>query len=111
MDNDKLTTALEIYAQRDNSDRGGKVVELTLEKDFNEDVRWSSDKWHDDGTPVTKSFRRNPEIPLFVPRGTKLRGVTYLGRVSGQLVFDFYYGSTWYSLVGAESLFESRGSP
>jgi hypothetical protein len=106
MDKDKLITALARYA-RDNANIGGKVVEVTLKEDFNDYVQWSTSTW-EDGVPVTKCFHRNPEIPLFVPSGTKLMGITYTGMVSHTLIFDFYYGSTWYSFVGAELLFDEE---
>ena len=53
---------------------------------------------------MTKMFRRNPDVKLRIPAGTKLRGVQYEGCATGQDMFDFYLNGVWYSNEGAELL-------
>ena len=87
----------------DLSRQWGTPAEVTLDRDRHVTVEWTSDMW-EDGVPVTKMFRRNPDVTLRLPAGTTLRGVLYEGAVTGQDMFSFYLNGVWYSDAGAELL-------
>lgn len=102
---DQLMKAAAKYAD-DNADAEGELVESVIGNDIDTQyIQYTSDMW-EGGVPVTKMFNRNDEIPLFVPAGTKLVGVTYIGRASGCRLVDFYYGRAWYSTTDPEILEE-----
>lgn len=97
-----IDTAIRSYAA-DLSRQWGTPAEVTLDRDRRVTVEWTSDMW-EDGVPVTKMFRRNPDVTLRLSAGTKLRGVKYEGAVTGQDMFSFYLNGVWYSDAGAELL-------
>ena len=97
-----IDTAIRSYTA-DLSRQSGTPAEVTLDRDRHVTVEWTSDMW-EDGVPVTKMFRRNPDVTLRLPSGTKLRGVKYKGAVTGQDMFSFYLNGVWYSDAGAELL-------
>lgn len=75
----------------------GKIVECVLEDDLDlRDVQFTSNMW-DDGVPVTKMFDRNPTIDVSIPKGTHLKGVTYVGRATQAQMVDFYWAGMWIS--------------
>lgn len=97
-----IEAAIRSYTS-DLSQQRGTPVEVTLDRDRHVTLEWTSSMW-DDGVPVTKMFRRNPDVSLRLPAGTKLRGVQYEGCITGQDMFDFYLNGVWYSDAGAELL-------
>lgn len=97
-----IEAAIRSYAA-DLSRQCGTPVEVTLDRERRVTVAWTSDIW-EDGVPVTKMFRRNPDVTLRLPAGTKLRGVQYEGCATGQDMFSFYLNGVWYSDAGAELL-------
>ena len=86
--------ACEKYA-KDNSDVHGQVLTCHVVKEFNDEFEFTSNVW-EVGIPVSKMFDRNEPVPLFVPAGTDLTGVAYVGRRSGADIFEFAYGQAWY---------------
>lgn len=104
MNKEKLDAACRQHA-KDHYDLNGKVVEVILKNDFKQTVNYTSETW-DDGVPVTKMFNRNDDITLYISKGTVLKGITYVGKVSESLIFEFYHNGTWYQEIGASYLFE-----
>ncbi len=95
MDDTKREAAIQKYCA-DNADADGVVWEHRLTEDAEVRVKWTDSTW-EDGVPVTKLIERSSARRLFIPAGTLVRGVVFVGRASGCQIFDFPYGSTWYS--------------
>lgn len=81
---------------KDNADAHGVVYEHVVKVDTEVRLKWTDSVWSD-GVPVTKMIERSKGRRLFIPAGTTVRGVVYYGRASGNQIFDFPYGNTWYS--------------
>ncbi len=90
-----ILSACQNYATEDNSDANGKVMKVTLSKDYDGRCLYTDKVWPE-GAPVCKMFDRNNAIPVFIPAGTEVMGVQYTGRASGDEVYEFVFRQTWY---------------
>lgn len=88
-----VTEASVAYAS-DNSDSGGCAMQLHLDADLSGWYEWASASA--DGVPFAKDFRRNESAMLHISKGTLLRGVYYIGRSSGQGIFEFCLNNAWF---------------
>jgi len=89
------------YAQ-DNEGAGERAVDFALKEDHQVEAMWTTQTW-DDGVPVTKTFNRNPRQDRAFLAGTRIHGVTYIGRSSGCHVLDFHHEGVWYSLTRSDA--------
>jgi|SRR5579863_6467924 len=79
----------------ENRDAGGVARSVVLTEDVDTHCEYTKSMW-EDGVPETKMFERNGSIPLHIPAGATLHGVSYVGRASGHHIFEFVYGKAWY---------------
>jgi len=98
----RITDATITKYAADNDDAQGRAVDFTLKVDHTVEAMWTDQTWND-GVAVPKMFTRNDRTTHTFSAGTRIQGVTYIGRFSGCHVLDFHRDGIWYSVTRSDA--------